>query len=136
MVMKSGAAATGAGEAMASAGGGGGAESAPSPPSSWSVVGGSEVALGGLSMKEFPPWGDASTRRGTRADFLLLKGATPSESSSSDRISKTRFPLSRGVGAGDPRLGERRRWAEEIWEVEAPRGYVEMTEMSLRELQQ
>jgi len=48
-------------------------------------------------MKEFPPWGDASTR----ADFLLLKGATPSESSSSDRISKTRFPLSRGVGAGD-----------------------------------
>jgi len=30
-----------------------------------------------------------------------LKGATPSESSSSDRISKTRFPLSRGVGAGD-----------------------------------
>jgi len=52
-------------------------------------------------MKEFPPWGDASTKRGTRAYFLLLKGATPSESSSSDRISKTRFPFSRGVGAGD-----------------------------------
>jgi len=64
-------------------------------------MGGRELALGGLSMKGFPPWGDASTKRGTHADFLLLKGATPSESSSSDRISKTRFPLSRGVGAGD-----------------------------------
>ena len=101
MAMKSGAAATEAGEAMVSAGGGGGADSAPSPLSSWSVMGGSEVALGGLSMKGFPPWGDASTERGTRADFLLLKGATPSESSSSVRTSKTRFPLSRGVGAGD-----------------------------------
>jgi len=76
--MKSGVAATGAGEAMASVGGGGGADSAPSPPSSWGVGGGSEVALGGLSRREFPPWGDASTERGTRADFLLLKGATPS----------------------------------------------------------
>jgi len=38
---------------------------------------------------------------GILAAFLLLKGATPSESSSSDMISKTRFPLSRGVGAGD-----------------------------------
>ena len=99
--MKSGTAATEAGEAMASAGGGGGADLAPSPPSSWSVMGGSEVALRGLSMKGFPPWGDASTKRGTHADFLLLKGATPSESSSSDRISKTRFSLSRGVGIGD-----------------------------------
>ena len=63
--------------------------------------GGREVALGGLSLKEFSPWGDAAGRRGTLAAFLLLKGATPSESSSSDIISKTRFPLSRGVGAGD-----------------------------------
>ena len=52
-------------------------------------------------MKGFPPCGGVSTRRGTRADFLLLKGATPFESSSSDRISKTLFPLSRGVGTGD-----------------------------------
>jgi len=64
-------------------------------------VGGREVALGGLSLKESSPWGDAAGRRGTLADFLLLKGATPFESSSSDMISKTRFPLSRGVGAGD-----------------------------------
>ena len=100
MAMRSGAAATGAGEAETSAGGGGGADLAPSPPSSWMVVGGSEVALGGLSMKEFPPWGDASGRRGTRADFILLKTSPPSESSSSERISNTLFPLSRGVGAG------------------------------------
>ena len=64
-------------------------------------VGGSEVALEGLSIKGFPPCGGVSTKRGTRADFLLLKGATPPDSSSSDRISKTLFPLSRGVGAGD-----------------------------------
>ena len=103
MAMRSGAAAatTGAGEVETPTGGGGGADSAPSPPSSCTVVGGSEVALGGSSMKGFPPWGDASSRRGTRADFLLLKGATPSESSSSDKISKTRFPLSRGVGTRD-----------------------------------
>ena len=101
MAMKSGAAALGAGEAVVSGGGRGGADSAPSPFSSWRIIGGSEVALGGLSIKGFPPCGGVSTRRGTRADFLLLKGATPSDSSSSDRISKTLFPLSRGVGAGD-----------------------------------
>ncbi|XP_068503925.1 uncharacterized protein [Phaseolus vulgaris] len=101
MAMKSGAAASGVGEAVVSGGGRGGADSAPSPLSSWRTIGGSEVALGGLSIKGFPPCGDASTGRGTRADFLLLKGATPSDSSSSDRISKTLFPLSRGGGAGD-----------------------------------
>ena len=98
---KIGAAATEVGEAETFTGGGGGADSAPSLVSSWTIVGGREVALGGLSLKESSPWGDAAGRRGTLATFLLLKGATPSESSSSDIISKTRFPLSRGVGAGD-----------------------------------
>ncbi|XP_068497694.1 uncharacterized protein [Phaseolus vulgaris] len=101
MAMKSGAAASGAGEAVVSGGGRGGADSAPSLLSSWRIIGGSEVALGGLSIKGFPPCGGVPAKRGTRADFLLLKGATPSVSSSSDRISKTLFPLSRGVGAGD-----------------------------------
>ena len=101
MAIRSGAAATEAGATKTSAGGGGGADSAPSPVSSWTIVGGREVALGGLSLKESPPWDDAACRMGTLAAFLLLKGATPSESSSSDMISKTRFPLSRGVGAGD-----------------------------------
>ena len=103
MAIRSGAAAaaTEAGATETSAGGGGGADSAPSPVSSWTIVGGREVALGGLSLKESSPWGDAAGKRGTLADFLLLKGATPSESSSSDMISKTRFPLSKGVGASD-----------------------------------
>ena len=101
MAIRSGAAATEAGAAETSAGGGGGADSAPSPVSSWTIVGGKEVALGGLSLKEFPPWGDAAGRMGTLAAFLLLKTSPPSESSSSEIISNTLFPLSRRVGAGD-----------------------------------
>jgi len=81
--------------------GGGGADSTPSPFSSWTIVGGGEVALGGLSLKESPPGSDDAGREGTLAAFLLLKDTTPSESSSSERISKTLFPLSRGVGARD-----------------------------------
>jgi len=96
MAIRLGAAATEAGEAETSAGGGGGADSTSSPASSWTIAEGREVALGGLSLKESSPWGDAADRRGTLAAFLLLKVATPS-----DIISKTRFPLSRGVGAGD-----------------------------------
>ena len=99
MAIRSGAVATEAGATETSTGGGGGADSAPSPVSSWTIVGGREVALGGLSLKESPPWGDAAGRMGTLAAFLLLKGATPLESSSSNMITKTRFPLSRGVGA-------------------------------------
>ena len=76
MAIRSGAAATEAGETDTSAGGGGGADSAPSPVSSWTIVGGREVALGGLSPKESSPWGDAVGRMGTLAAFLLLKGAT------------------------------------------------------------
>ena len=64
-------------------------------------MGGREVAFGGLSLKEFPPWGDAADRMGALAAFLLFKTSPPSESSSSEIISTTLFPLSRGVGAGD-----------------------------------
>jgi len=95
------AAATEAGATETSAGGGGGADSAPSPVSSWTIVGGREVALGGLSLKEFPPYGDAAGKMGVLVAFLLLKTSPPSESSSSEIISNTLFPLSRGVGAGD-----------------------------------
>ena len=55
IAIRSGAAEMEAGSAEASAGGGGGADSAPSPLSSWTFVGGGEVALGGLSLKESPP---------------------------------------------------------------------------------
>ena len=64
-------------------------------------MGGREVALGGLSLKEFPPYGDAAGKMGVLVAFLLLKTSPPSESSSSEIISNTLFPLSRGVGAGD-----------------------------------
>jgi len=101
IAMRSGAAEAEAGSVGTSAGGGGGADSAPSPFSSWTILGGGEAALGGLSLKESLPRSDAAGREGTLAAFLLLKDTTPSESSSSERISKTLFPLSRGVGAGD-----------------------------------
>jgi len=101
MAIRSGAAEMEAGSAKTSAGGGGGADSAPSPFCSWSIVGGGEVALGGLSLKESPPWDDAACRVGTLAAFLLLKDTPPSESSSLERISSTLFPLSRGAVAGD-----------------------------------
>ena len=101
MSIRSGAAATEAGATETSAGGGGGADSAPLPVSSWTIVRGREVALGGLSLKEFPPWGDAAGRMGALAAFILLKTSPLSESSSSEIISHTLFPLSRGVGAGD-----------------------------------
>ena len=101
MAISSGAVEREAGTAEASAGGGGGADSAPSPLSSWTIVGGGEVALGGLSLKESPLRGDAAGGMGTLAALFLLKTTPPSESSSSERISNTLFPLSRGVGAGD-----------------------------------
>ena len=96
-----GAAETEPGTAETSAGGGGGVDSAPSPLSSWTITGWGEVALGGLSLKDSPPCGDAAGRMGTLAAFLLLKNTPPSESSSSERTSNTLFPLSRGAGAGD-----------------------------------
>ena len=43
------------------------------------------------------------------------------------------------IGGGGDRVGGGTGSAagvEESWELEAPRGYVEMTEMSLRELRQ
>jgi len=132
MAIRSGAAATEAGAAETSAGDGGGADSAPSPFSSWTIVGGGEVALGGLSLKESPPGSDAAGREGTLATFLLLKDTTPSESSSSERIFKTLFPLSRGLEpVMKPQPVGRRRWAEVSWVFEVVGGYVGVVKMSL-----
>jgi len=101
MEMMSGAAAGVVGAADTSAGVGEGADSAPTPLSPWIVAGRGEEALGGLSLKESPPCAEAAGGVGTLAALLLLKTSPPSESSSSERISNTLFPLSRGVGAGD-----------------------------------
>ena len=99
--MMSGAAAGVAGAADISAGVGEGADSAPSPLSPRIVTGMGEEALGGFSLKESPPWGEAAGSVGTLAALLLLKTTPLSESSSSEGISSTLFPLSRGVEDGD-----------------------------------
>jgi len=57
------------------------------------------VALGGLSLRESTPPGDAVGRVGTLVALLFLKTKPPSESSLSEVISSTLFPLSRGAGA-------------------------------------
>ena len=136
MAIRSGAAATEAGATETSAGGGGGADSAPSPVSSWTIVGGREVALGGLPQKEFPPGGDAAGRMGTLTAFLLLKTSPPSKSSSSEIISNTLFPLSRGLErVMKPRPVGRQQWAGESRMCEVVGGYVRMVKMSLVGLQ-
>ena len=134
MAIRSGAAETEAGTAETSAGGGGGADSAPSPFSFWTIAGLGEVALGGLSLKDSPPCGDAAGRMGTLAAFLLLKTTPPSESSSSERTSNTLFPLSRGVGAGDEATASGTAAMGEVSLVfEVFGGYVGVVKMGLVE---
>jgi len=101
MEMTSGAATEVAGVTDVPAGVGVGVWSAPSPLSPWTVAGIGVEALGGLSLRELPPWGEAVGGVGTLAAVLLLKTSPPSESSSSEIISNTLFPLFRGVGDGD-----------------------------------
>jgi len=59
------------------------------------------VAQGGLSLKDPPPGGEVVGEVKALATLLLLKTSPSSESSYSDGISSTLFPLSRGAGAGD-----------------------------------
>jgi len=99
--MISGSAGADAEAAGASVGGGGGDDSVP-PPLSWTVGGGGgDVAQGGLSLKDPPPWGEVVGGVKALAALLFLKTSPSPESSSSDGISSTLFPLSRGAGAGD-----------------------------------
>ena len=125
MAISSWAAGTGVGTAETSAGDGDVADSAPSSFSSWTIVGWGEVALGGLSLKDSPPCGNAAGRMGTLA-ALLLKTTPPPESSSSERTSSTLFPLSRGAGAGDEATanGTVTMGGGElgVWSVWGPRG--------------
>ena len=81
-------------------GSGGGTESAPSPCSSWTVRGGGDVALGGSFLREPPPPGDAADGVGTPVALLFLKTRAPPESSLSEFITSTLFPLSGRAGAG------------------------------------
>ena len=81
-------------------GSGGETESAPSPCSFWTVRGGGDVALGGSSLREPPPPGDAADGAGTPVALLFLKTRAPPESSLLEFITSTLFPLSGRAGAG------------------------------------
>ena len=73
------------------------------------------MALGGLSLRESTPLpGDAVGRVGTLVAFLFLKTKPTSESSLSEVISNTLFPLS-GVleHASTPRPVGPHQWEKE-----------------------
>jgi len=78
---------------------GGGIDSAPSSCSSWTAWGDGDVTLGGSSLREFLPPGDVAGRVGTLAGLLFLKARGLPESSLSEFISSTLFPLSGRAGA-------------------------------------
>ena len=71
----------------------GGADSAPSSWASWCD---GDVALGGLSLRDPPRWGDAD-REMTLLVLLLLKTCPSPEPSSSEGTMRTPLPLSRGA---------------------------------------
>jgi len=77
---------------------GGGTNSAPSSCSSWTAWIEGDVALGGSSLREFLPPGDVAGRVGTLAGLLFLKTRGLPESSLSEFISNTLFPLSGRAG--------------------------------------
>jgi len=58
------------------------------------------VALGGSSLREPPPPGDAVDRVGTAVALLFLKTRAQPESSLSEFITSTLFPLSGRAGEG------------------------------------
>jgi len=67
-------------------------------PSSWPIFGGGDVALGGLSLRDSPCWGDVDLEVTTLLVLLLLKTCPSPEPSSSEGTTRTTLPLSRGVG--------------------------------------
>ena len=58
------------------------------------------MALGGSSLRELPPPGDAAVKVGTPAALLFLETKAAPESSLSESITSTLFPLLGHVGAG------------------------------------
>jgi len=79
---------------------GGGTESILSSRSSWAGGGGGDVALGGLSLRELPPPGDATVKTGTPVALLLLETKATPKSSLSESTTSTLFPLLGRAGAG------------------------------------
>ena len=58
------------------------------------------MALGGSSLRELPPPGDAAVKVGTPATLLFLETKAAPESSLSESITSTLFPLLGRAGAG------------------------------------
>ena len=71
---------------------------ADSTPSSWPSWCDGDVALGGLSLRDPPRWGDADREEMTLLVLLLLKTCPSPEPSSSEGTMRTPLPLSRGAG--------------------------------------
>ena len=78
----------------------GGIESILSSCSSWAGGGGGDVALGGSSLRELPPPGDAADEAGRPVALLLWETRAVPESSLSESTSSTLFPLLGRAGAG------------------------------------
>ena len=89
-----------------------------------------DVALGGLSLRDLPRWGDADREEMTLLVLLLLKTYPSPEPSSSEGTMRTPLPLSRGAGVevlattsgtsaiGGGELGVWRLWGElVVWAV-------------------
>ena len=105
----------------------GGADSALS---SWPSCCVGDVVLGGLSLRDPPCWGEADREEITLLVLLLLKTCPSSEPSSSEGMTRTPLPLSRGAGVevlatasgtaaiGGGELGVWRVWGElVVWAV-------------------
>ena len=58
------------------------------------------MALGGSSLRELPPPGDATVKTGTPVALLLLETKATPESSLSESTTNTLFPLLGRAGAG------------------------------------
>jgi len=78
----------------------GGIESILSSRSSWAGGGEGDVALGGSSLRELPPPGDATVKTGTPVALFLLETKATPESSLSESTTSTLFPLLGRAGAG------------------------------------
>jgi len=77
-----------------------GTESILSSRSSWAGGGGGDVALGGSSLRELPPPGDAADGAGRPVALLLWETRAVPESLLSESTISTLFPLLGRAGAG------------------------------------
>ena len=81
------------------------------------------MALGGSSLRELPPPGDATVETGTPVALLLLETKATPKSSLSKSTTSTLFPLLRRAGAGvDAMANGTAAMGEERWTKEESAG--------------